>query len=1041
MKKLFLSMLFVLGLFPLINSGTIKFSTFTAVASDEWGEEEEDEDEDDDDWDWSQPSQPSCSNCLDTVYVVGYRNTSYPPSDNADFFSSMYSGIGFPTSGDDNDWTGSPTDASNGLQDGWSFEQSQNTYGETEYYYTPPTPEEFEYPDPNYVPVPIYVAPIDYSQEFIRWIAMHMKQVANIDQNAIFRTQSTTPRLLTFKWYNEAVRAYVEIKNGPVDMTFIPLVGYPNIILEANLEGDNEEYILDFRQPGNTGSAIKIKTYSYHEYDILIALIWMLPWGPMPAPPEATNSNNEVLQFPASLNGHRTYLSPSGVPFMLPADAKVGALKMDYTDFPDGAIYSFYLKNGNEYDHYIIDASFYVRKSGNAIDPSFTTYYKVVNGKIDRTQPYIPEYPVVPPGTTNMQVVRLRHEVTPTGCRVVQELVDYDTEYTGVGGRLPTDPSHWDSGVQTTIEFSPVVAGSTSNSHDVPCPPAAAGNSNTLKEIMEYATNPKTGAESLRTSLGPRIKNSFKIYLYDCATGNVKATVTKEAMTPISEANQAAENATFNDEFNGNFSNNSQDIIVKGCLENGKWKYDIKYNPNSLHPTPKMAASLQDVQNEIKRQADEEVAKHKLGAVNFKSQGQYLIKDNELFRKDPMSLLESVTAIYDCGKTMINTGAMPESIWDHGMRANGVVDQTVKEANTNSFFEIPAIPAGGVDEVVNQATGAVQLVKTGLEVIRHPIKTAQSLWDGVKSLNVEKLGQIVSSATGADNILAGGDRAKYQGGHYAVMAATIFISPLKVPGEGSLLVKKAGNEMTAIQKFVPDGLDNPAVGNALKNAADNGFLAKAIDEEKMIAKNLVNGEERFISIDKAGDIYESRALNNMDEIGDDVMKAADAGDLAEGANSAAIHTEMKTQPQRFKDGKAFEKNITNDPAHTGRVQTASGIDLSTYTKGEQVQIQMADGSWMVADNIYYKPVPGSSTDFDIVINETKISSAAPMSENQLKLLQQLSNGITNFELRTSKFTKSAVPMPKGARVNVQSFVKTEGVGVTDISNYNLSKLY
>ncbi len=54
----------------------------------------------------------------------------------------------------------------------------------------------------------------------------------------------------------------------------------------------------------------------------------------------------------------------------------------------------------------------------------------------------------------------------------------------------------------------------------------------------------------------------------------------------------------------------------------------------------------------------------------------------------------------------------------------------------------------------------------------------------------------------------------------------------------------------------------------------------------------------------------------MDEITDeDVLKKADAGDIAEASEDAAVFNEMKTQPQRFKDGKDFERNVTNDPNH------------------------------------------------------------------------------------------------------------------------------
>lgn len=86
--------------------------------------------------------------------------------------------------------------------------------------------------------------------------------------------------------------------------------------------------------------------------------------------------------------------------------------------------------------------------------------------------------------------------------------------------------------------------------------------------------------------------------------------------------------------------------------------------------------------------------------------------------------------------------------------------------------------------------------------------------------------------------------------------------------------------------------------------------------------------------------------------------------------------------------------------------------------------------------MYYKKIPGTDQ-FDVIVNETKLSSNSPFTENQTTFMNQVEGGTTNLTLRTSKLEGAGVP--KGATLNVQAFVKTIGDGTTG-GTYTVTKI-
>ena len=73
----------------------------------------------------------------------------------------------------------------------------------------------------------------------------------------------------------------------------------------------------------------------------------------------------------------------------------------------------------------------------------------------------------------------------------------------------------------------------------------------------------------IRNNPTSNIKNSVRFYLYDCKSGTVKYTVTKDEVKPLDDAEQTSETTNLNNELAGQVSNDSKDIIIKACLNNG----------------------------------------------------------------------------------------------------------------------------------------------------------------------------------------------------------------------------------------------------------------------------------------------------------------------------------------------------------------------------------------------------------------------------------------------------------------------------------------
>jgi hypothetical protein len=162
----------------------------------------------------------------------------------------------------------------------------------------------------------------------------------------------------------------------------------------------------------------------------------------------------------------------------------------------------------------------------------------------------------------------------------------------------------------------------------------------------------------------------------------------------------------------------------------------------------------------------------------------------------------------------------------------------------------PAVISGCANQLIDEITGVVQLVKTGIDIVRKPRETVSGIWNGIKTLNGDKLKQMLSSASGVAEYTAGGDRAKHQGGKHGVRLTMLILGPVKTLTNGKEVLEGAGNGISDVQKFIPDGTTGHPSANALKNAADNGKVVKNIGDDKILTKNVEGGQEVTVGIEK-----------------------------------------------------------------------------------------------------------------------------------------------------------------------------------------------
>ncbi len=755
-------------------------------------------------------------------------------------------------------------------------------------------------------------------------------------------------------------------------------------------------------------------------------------WEPIIEEPPVDPLNNETYLVDADFHGNRTYITPAGVAIKLPSGAKVRYYtNFDINVFPNGAMYAFDLPNSNSpggFDTYVAYQTEYLMHQAIIVPkPEFEGYFKLdpVTKKIIKEQRYTfpPSDHAVPDEDGIIKAVRVRVNKRPDGkCEIVREFVEVNQS-----SSIPADANVNDK-VNYSIEYSPVSEQSPTESIQIRvCPGDYSAPGDNTMTISEFAV---IYGPALKEFLNDRLGTDVKIYLHDCNSTAVSGySIDRSGVVARSSSQINADLARLNNNGSGLTSTDEQ-VAITGCIVNGKWVFNAVINSTRLGQVHQKFQNILSAAEAELRQIIANEVEHLRGVGKIAEKEEYLLPNGEKFFITQMGFFEKIASLYDVGYQIIKNGALPETVWDRGRRSTTTL-LPENQAYHKSPFGIPPLAAGAIDQPIEDIAGGLMLLKTSAELLSRPGETFDNLSKAVTELSWEKAKDMLQSVTGIDNYNAGGDRAKYQGGRHTLQAATIFLHGLSALASGKSKVKKAGDELADVQKFVPDGTAGAEVAEAIRNAHLNNATITNISNDKLLTKNVVNGEERVVVITKDGEkLYSGKAEYDIDGVTDDVLKAADANDLVNMQSDPAINNLVKTQPQKFIDGKAFERRIVNDPATKAAVANKVGIDLSDYQMLGQVQMRTSDGSNFVADQVYIRmnEVTGK---FDVVINEVKLSDAAPFTQNQQKFLLDLQSGMSDFELRNISKTYLGNTIPQGSVFQVKAMVKTVGDGTVN----------
>jgi DNA/RNA non-specific endonuclease len=641
----------------------------------------------------------------------------------------------------------------------------------------------------------------------------------------------------------------------------------------------------------------------------------------------------------ADFEGVTTYITSSGVAIKLaPTDSITIFQNIDLDIFPNGALYGF-VKNGVSY--VAVQEGFITPSSMVSPKPEYTRFYKITDmdgGKVvDYSSPYVfgpGDYPT-PDADGMIKAVRIRQvrDETTNQCVVVKQLVEYRPD-----AGVPTD-ANMGNQVTYDVEDLPLALDNVTVAEPITCtgPSTYAPPANQQKTIDTYFSSRKTEVVSF---IQNKLHSTVKVYLYNCETNKVKYTLNGAGSATMSATNQTLEMNKFN---NGSFGAADEDIHIAGCIQNGQWTYNVKLNYTKLGaPDTKIAPYSNQVIAEIKAQVESEVAALKT-AGKKRAVEEYSVENGERFFKESMDLMEAAATLWDIGKSIYKDAKMPEWIWDQGRRTSGT-DNAVKAQYDKSAIKMPSIPSGATDQLIDEATGVLQLVKTGYQFVRHPGETFNSIWKGVKSLNGDKIKQLLASASGYDNYVAGGDRSKYQGGKHAVQVAMLLLGPVKALTTGRDVVKKGGEGVTDLQKFIPDGTVNHTATNAIKNAADNGKLVKNINNEKLLTRNLNNGEETLVSIEKNGvtsEVFEAKKTDFLDDNGNQLSDVAIDELLEDGAKDVDLPLNADASYKRGQKG-GWNKDLNTHPLTPNKIYDIDGFKYHTDAQGRVTKLEIAN---------------------------------------------------------------------------------------------------
>ena len=378
--------------------------------------------------------------------------------------------------------------------------------------------------------------------------------------------------------------------------------------------------------------------------------------------------------------------------------------------------------------------------------------------------------------------------------------------------------------------------------------------------------------------------------------------------------------------------------------------------------------------------------------------------------KSVAAYVEGVQATQKVVKNVWDEGEINESIWWKN-------DTTGEYQQWPEYMHTAPVVGGAVDGVIDEIVGIPLAIRSVYE-----IATDEEKREGFKAMftkeGFDKLKESLKEEV--KTIINDEDKQEHFAGKTTVNVAAMFtgFSIFTKGGKlGELLEKTTGY----IKKF-------------------SAKAAKSFEDIRNFFKHKPN---------------ERKKLNKHFEKYDDIRKNDLGEQLAEEADE--MHR-LKTQPQKFIDGKDYEEGIKQlikkgDTKYLQEVADKAGItldELKTYTHLDQVQIRIpnTNGGFTTMDNVWVKKVTDTKTGktyLEAIINDCKLSKDAPFSNRQLQFEKALDNADSYFDLRNTKFEQyqnSTEKIFQNTEIRVKVYLKTVGEGGSppDISKFNINKI-
>ena len=76
--------------------------------------------------------------------------------------------------------------------------------------------------------------------------------------------------------------------------------------------------------------------------------------------------------------------------------------------------------------------------------------------------------------------------------------------------------------------------------------------------------------------------------------------------------------------------------------------------------------------------------------------------------------------------------------------------------------------------------------------------------------------------------------------------------------------------------------------------------------------------------------------------------------------------------------------------------------------------------------------------FELILNETKLSKAAPFTTRQAEFIEQLKKGTTEFFTRSKN---KGIELPQNSKIDVKIYIKAVGDGTEIARNIKFEKIF